>query len=193
MRRTLSPARLPGPLDPRHQPQDDSGDNFIRELYRHHASMLKRYAARLLGGDWHRAEDVLQDAFARAWKHADAFGGDIDQARPWLFTVVRNLVIDYHRACQIRPPEHQLPDVPLASPVDETEQILTSHIVVEVMATLNEQQREVVTLLYFHGYTVSQAAEALGIPPGTVKSRTFYTMRVLRQRLEERGVLRLGE
>ncbi|WP_217143235.1 sigma-70 family RNA polymerase sigma factor [Streptomyces sp. AC627_RSS907] len=195
MRRTTTSAQAdtPVPGDSGHQHQVADNDQFVRDLYQRHASMLRRYAAKLLGGDWHHAEDILQDAFARAWKHTDSFGGDVDQARPWLFTVVRNLVIDSHRARRIRPPENQLPDRPLAALGDETERILTSHVLLEVLNTLTEQQREVITLLYFRGHTVTQAAEVLGIPPGTVKSRTFYTMRLLRRELQERGVLHAGE
>jgi RNA polymerase sigma-70 factor (ECF subfamily) len=190
---TSAGANAPALCDSGQQQRDADSDQFVRDLYQRHAGMLRRYAAKLLGGDWHHAEDILQDAFARAWKHTDTFDGNVDQARPWLFTVVRNLVIDTHRARRIRPPENELPDRPLAALGDETERILTSHVLLEVLNTLTEQQREVITLLYFNGHTVTQAAEILGVPPGTVKSRTFYTMRLLRRELQDRGVLHAGE
>ncbi len=47
----------------------DACEEFVRALYEHHSSALLRYPARLAGGDWHRAEDLLQDATVRAWKH----------------------------------------------------------------------------------------------------------------------------
>jgi RNA polymerase sigma-70 factor (ECF subfamily) len=167
---------------------DDECERFVQALYRQHGNLLKRYAARLLGGDWHRAEDLLQEAFARAWRHSAMFDGDIDKARPWLFTVVRNLVIDHHRACRIRPVETQLSDVQETVFADETDRVLTARVVAEALAELPRQQREVITLMYFSGYTVNQAAERLGIPAGTVKSRSYYAMRELRRHLADRGV-----
>lgn len=192
MRRTTQRAGTDTVTAPAHQqsPPEEECELFVQDLYEKHGHLLKRYAARMLGGDWHRAEDILQEAFARAWRHSSAFGCDTDKARPWLFTVVRNLVIDYHRACQIRPPETQLSDVSEAPFSDEADRVLTARIVAEVLKQLPEQQREVITLMYFTGYTVTQVAERLGIPPGTVKSRSFYAMRELRRQLSARGVSR---
>ncbi|MEU0340352.1 sigma factor [Streptomyces bobili] len=65
--------------------------------------LLVPYAARLLDGDWHKAEDVLQETAARARKHARFLRTRGEHVRPWLYTVVKNLVIDHHRARQIRP------------------------------------------------------------------------------------------
>ncbi|MDG9700724.1 sigma factor [Streptomyces sp. DH37] len=72
-------------------------------MYRWHGLPLLRYAARLLGGDRHRAEDILQETAARAWRHAPALEGGAREARARLFTVARNLVVDHHRARRARP------------------------------------------------------------------------------------------
>jgi RNA polymerase sigma-70 factor (ECF subfamily) len=190
MRRTAHAARPRTDTAPTHEdiPQDNGGEAFLHALYQRHGNPLKRFAARLLAGDHHRAEDVLQEAFVRAWRHSAAFGGDIDKARPWLFTVVRNLVIDHHRACRTRPSERHWSDVQETAAVDEADRILTAHMVARALAALPVQQREVITLMYFTGYTVTQTADRLGIPPGTVKSRSFYAMRTLRKELAGCGV-----
>lgn len=85
-----------------HSPARDtaSADAFARALYEHHGSVLLRFAAGLLGGDWHRAEDVLQEAAIRAWQHAAELGPATGALRPWLFQVVRNLVIDGYQSFQ---------------------------------------------------------------------------------------------
>jgi RNA polymerase sigma-70 factor (ECF subfamily) len=62
-------------------------------------------------------------------------------------------------------------------------------VVLEALRDLNEQQRTVIQLMYYLECSVAQAAEHLGIPSGTVKSRAFYAMRALRKALEERGAL----
>ncbi|MFL1905828.1 sigma-70 family RNA polymerase sigma factor [Streptomyces tauricus] len=164
-------------------------DAFIRHIYDQYGLLLLRYATRLLDGDWHKAEDVLQEAVARAWKHAQFLGTRSEHVRPWLFTVVKNIVIDHHRARQIRPME-LMPTEELDAVWDSAESTLTSHVVLEALRELNEQQRTVIQLMYYLECSVAQAAEHLGIPPGTVKSRAFYAMRALRRALEERGILR---
>ncbi|MCX2925126.1 sigma-70 family RNA polymerase sigma factor [Streptomyces sp. NEAU-W12] len=184
--RTATPA--PARVHARRVASDADCDAFIEDIYEQYGLLLVRYAARLLDSDWHKAEDILQEAMARAWKHARFLGPRGEHIRPWLFTVVRNLVIDHHRAPQIRPLEL----VPVEEPDtawDGTDSTLTSHIVLEALRELNEQQRTVIQLMYYLECSVAQAAEHLGIPPGTVKSRAFYAMRALRKALEARGVL----
>ncbi|MDO0939064.1 sigma-70 family RNA polymerase sigma factor [Streptomyces sp. DG2A-72] len=181
---TPIPGASPGP------PRSDDCEEFVRALYHHHATPLLRYAARLLGGDWHKAEDLLQEATARAWRHFASAGTDPVSIRPWLFTVVRNLAIDHHRAQLIRPSETQaIEDLDL--PVDDAiDRMLTTQIVLDALSLLTPAQRKVLTLTYYRGYSVVQAAEHLGIPPGTVKSRSYYALRALRDTLRARGVVR---
>ncbi|WP_225858908.1 sigma-70 family RNA polymerase sigma factor [Streptomyces albicerus] len=166
----------------------DRCGEFIRELYAEHGTLLLRYAARLLGGDWHRAEDVLQEAAVRAWKHASALDMNVTEARPWLYTVVKNLVIDQHRARQIRPAEAMSFEFLDASVADGTDSLLTSHLVIEALGELSEQHREIIKLMYYLECSVAQVSAHLGIPPGTVKSRSYYALRALRKELACRGV-----
>ncbi|GGX32218.1 sigma-70 family RNA polymerase sigma factor [Streptomyces lomondensis] len=164
-------------------------EDFVRQLYAEHGTLLLSFAARLLDGDWHRAEDVLQEAMVRAWKHASTLGMKVEEARPWLFTVVKNLVIDHHRARRIRPPENgsvELLDVPVQDAVDR---LLTSHVVREAFDELREQHREIVRLMYVEERSVAQVAAQLGIPQGTVKSRSYYALRALRKALAGRNVI----
>ncbi|MFF4168751.1 sigma-70 family RNA polymerase sigma factor [Streptomyces sp. NPDC001744] len=166
----------------------DGRDAVVDDLYGQYRPMLLRYAARLLDGDWHKAEDIVQETAARAWKHSGFLGDRREHVRPWLFTVVRNLVIDHHRARRIRPLDPMSATAPDAGR-DDTDSALTSHVVREALRELNEQQRTVIQLMYYLECSVAQAAEHLGIPPGTVKSRAFYAVRALRKALAERGVL----
>ncbi|MDQ0745819.1 RNA polymerase sigma factor (sigma-70 family) [Streptomyces africanus] len=103
-------------------------ETFIRAVYAQHGRVLLQYAARRLRGDWHRAEDILQEAVVRAWRHAVALGTAPETMRPWLFAVVRNLLIDDHRAQALRPvtPEAlEDTDIPVA---DEVNRLLTEHV-----------------------------------------------------------------
>ncbi|MFD9545388.1 sigma-70 family RNA polymerase sigma factor [Streptomyces sp. NPDC060022] len=177
-----------GMIDTTPQVAERDCEEFIRALYEQHGALLLRYAARLLGGDWHKAEDILQETAARAWKHSSALGTMGDAAKPWLFRVVRNLVIDHQRASRIRPLEFR-PLENLDVSGDDMDRVLTSQVLVVALQQLNEQQREIIGLMYFLECSVVQVSERLGIPPGTVKSRSFYAIRALRKLLEEHGVL----
>jgi RNA polymerase sigma-70 factor (ECF subfamily) len=115
--------------------------------------------------------------------------------RNWLFTVARNLVIDAIRARKTRPAEvgevrlgedwaQSLADTS-ADPYDRS---LDAWELAEVVAVLSPEHRAVLVETYYHGASVAQAAKTLGIPPGTVKSRTYYALRALRLACAERGV-----
>ncbi|MDN3262787.1 sigma-70 family RNA polymerase sigma factor [Streptomyces sp. CSDS2] len=164
-------------------------ERFVREVYDKHGSALTRFAARLLDGDWARAEDILQEAAIRAWRHVGLLGQqEEDGVRPWLFTVVRNLVIDDHRARLVRPVSACLVD-DLALPVhDDIERTLTRQVVQEALDDLTPQQRQVLHYTYFQGHSVAETAEVLGIAQGTVKSRTYYAVRALKRALHTRGI-----
>ncbi|MDK1344471.1 sigma-70 family RNA polymerase sigma factor [Streptomyces sp. 378] len=166
---------------------DTDCDAFVRDIYDQYGPLLLRYATRLLDGDWHKAEDILQETAARAWKHARFLGTRGEHLRPWLFTVTRNLVTDHHRARHIRPLE-LAPVEDRDASWDSTESTITSHAVLKALRELNEQQRTVIRLMYYLECSVSQTAEHLGIPPGTVKSRAFYAVRALRKALRKQGV-----
>ncbi|MFF9850197.1 sigma-70 family RNA polymerase sigma factor [Streptomyces litmocidini] len=183
---TATPA--PSRAHLRHVAPETDHDAFVRDVYEQYGPLLVRYAARLLDGDWHRAEDILQETAARAWKHARFLSDRSEHIRPWLFTVVRNLVIDHHRARQVRPLDLMAVE-DLNASWDATESTITSHAVLEALRELKEQHRTVIRLMYYLECSVAQAAEHLGIPPGTVKSRAFYAVRALRKALERQGVL----
>ncbi|MGI5258834.1 sigma-70 family RNA polymerase sigma factor [Streptomyces angustmyceticus] len=163
-------------------------DEFLRALYHFHGSALLQFAARRLGGDWHRAEDVLQEVAIRAWRHAGELDPTADSARPWLFTVLRNLVIDGHRARQARPPEVGDPELAHLPVSDEVDHVLTSQVLIEALRELRPPQREVLLHVHYLGRSVNQTARVLGVPPGTVKSRTYYAARALREALHSRGL-----
>ena len=97
-------------------------------------------------------------------------------------------MVDAHRARQARPPEAGdagLASVPAA---DEIGRALESWTFAEALSDLSQEHRSVLVETYYKGRSVAEAAAALGVPPGTVKSRSYYALRALKLALEERGL-----
>src|SRR4051812_2340868 len=167
---------------------DQRQEGRLRALYDAHAPALLAYVVRLTGGDRGRAEDVVQETLLRAWQHPEASDPDRGEIRPWLFTVARHLAVDAHRARAARPPE--VDDGPLASAgaADDIDAALDRLVVADALSSLSEQHRAVIVEMFFRDRGVADTATALGIPTGTVKSRTYYALHALKLALSERGV-----
>jgi len=171
----------------------DDADEAVRALYETHGAALLSYLMRLTKGDRHRAEDLLQETLMRAWRHPEA-RVDGTWSRPWLFMVARRLFIDHVRAMLVRPAEvgdERLDDRPATD--DGIERVGEQAQIVEAVLELPPRFRDVLIEVYFRDRSVAQAAEILGVPEGTVKSRTFYALRALRERLAQRALLDDGD
>ncbi|WP_255511228.1 sigma-70 family RNA polymerase sigma factor [Kribbella pratensis] len=158
-------------------PQD--AETLIRTLYAEHGRSLLAYATRLTG-DRAAAEDVVQETLVRAWKHAGDLSTGSGSVRGWLLTVARNIVTDRARARAVRPAE--VADVVDQPPVqgDHSEAVVNTMVVMDALDKVSPEHREVLVQLYYRGRSVAEAAKELGVPPGTVKSRSYYALRALR-------------
>ncbi|MFE3073322.1 sigma-70 family RNA polymerase sigma factor [Streptomyces sp. NPDC059247] len=170
-------------------PRPTMDRDTLAELHRLHASALFRALLRLTSGDRGRAEDMLQETFLRAWQNPQALTRGPEHGRPWLFTVARRIAIDHFRAQSARPKElgDETPE-DRAAPDDPYEQVVIAHAVDDALAELPGHHREVLVELHLNDRSTVGAAEVLGIPPGTVKSRNFYAVRALRPVLERHGL-----
>ncbi len=165
-------------------PRDDSGDE-LRELYRRYSGQLFGFACNALG-DRGLAEEVVQDVFARAWRHADDYDPQRASVRTWLFSIARNRVVDARRRAAVRPGVTVDPEPESPAELDRAlEQAVLRWQIAAALARLSPEHREVIRLAHYGGLTLREIAERKGIPLGTVKSRTSYALRHLRLIFDE--------
>jgi RNA polymerase sigma-70 factor, ECF subfamily len=158
---------------------------LLRALHDEHSAALWSYVTGLLKGDRVSAQDVVQETLLRAWRNPAA----LEQAtnpRSWLYTVARRIVIDDWRAAR-RHPETLTDQPPELAVEDMADQTVDRQLVLAAAKTLSREHREVLLECYFHGRSVTEAAQALGVPPGTIKSRTHYALHALRDAINDMG------
>ncbi|MGP3536236.1 sigma-70 family RNA polymerase sigma factor [Microbacterium sp. RD1] len=156
-------------------------------LYDAHAGPVWRYVVSLTG-DRAGADDIVQETLVRAWRNPKILD-DPASARAWLMTVARNLVIDEARSARRRH-EASVAEPPERAAGDDADALFDALLIEDALATLSADHRAVIVSAYYGGRSTAQAAEELGIPEGTVKSRLHYAVRALRLALQERGVTR---
>jgi RNA polymerase sigma-70 factor (ECF subfamily) len=166
--------------------ESDPGQAFIAALWDEHGGALLGYVTRLVG-DVGRAEDIVQEVMLRAWRHAGDLDAGTRSLRPWLFTVAGNLATDHHRARRSRPEVVGTEALESLAVGDGIDRAVDAWEVSAAFRALSPEHRGVLMEIYYRGRSVAEAAAALGIPAGTVKSRSYYALRALRLALEERG------
>jgi RNA polymerase sigma-70 factor (ECF subfamily) len=152
--------------------------------------LYKRYARAVLGlamrrlGDRGSAEDAAQEAFASVWRAARTYRRDRGPVAPWLYAVARNAIADRGRA-RVDPPAEAL-DTPSdePGPDDQAEQSWLAWRVHRALEAVPESERTVLELAYWRGLSQSEIATELGIPLGTVKTRTRAGLARLADELE---------
>ena len=161
-------------------------EDLLLALNSAHGQALYNYVSKMTG-DGAFAEDIVQEALIKAWKHPAVLREGSEYARAWLFTVARNLVIDDRRSARFRREAvtESLPDIPTA---DETEKVLTSWIVADVLSNLSEVHRRAVVSAYYRGQSVAEIAKQEAVPIGTIKSRLHYALVAIKISLQEKGV-----
>jgi RNA polymerase sigma-70 factor (ECF subfamily) len=161
-----------GPTDGELIQRVGSGDAGAFELlYRRYARPVFGLALRRLR-DRMRAEDAVQETFAAVWRSARTYRMDRGPGAPWLYAVARNAIVDRARSKTDTPGE--IPDTASTDlgPPERAEAADVSWRVHRALESLPRNERDVIELAYWGGLSQSEVAEFLGIPLGTVKTRT---------------------
>lgn len=166
--------------------QADDLDAFEAFFDRHRTIIYR--SAYGLTGDRLAAEEVLQDTFARAWRHRATLLVHVSPV-PWLHRVALNLC--YSRLDRRRIKADPIGDTTAAElrddaiePAERAEQQELRRIVRDGISQLPPKHQSVVVLYYLHGLSLQETASFLEVRLGTVKSRLHYALRSLRAHLE---------
>ena len=194
-----APPRLPGPRQPATMAAVAATDCTDGELIRRTAAgdrnafeaLYRRYSRPVFGlalrrlGDRGRAEDAVQETFASVWRAARSYRPERGPGAPWLYAVARNAIIDRSRVRSEPPAEPPEEASSEAGPPEHAEAGWTAWRVHRALEELSESERAVIELAYWSGLSQSEIAEYLGIPLGTVKTRTRAALGRLADLLEE--------
>jgi RNA polymerase sigma factor (sigma-70 family) len=158
-------------------------------LYRRYAPAIYGVAVRVLRQAF-LAQEVVQDTFVAVWNAPDAYEPSRGPFRAYLMSLAHHRAVDaVRREERLRDRERRANPDPgpgedvMETVVEEADLVDRRRQVREALRALPEEQRRLVELMYFNGWTQTKIAEAEGIPLGTVKSRVFAAMRRLREAL----------
>ncbi|MDQ2903309.1 MAG: RNA polymerase sigma factor [Ktedonobacteraceae bacterium] len=161
----------------------DSLETLVQRYYAPLVAHLYRVLA-----DTHLAEDVAQETFLRLFRDAQSYRYP-RPFRPWFYAIAHHLACNsrvsaYARHVELRA---ELPEAPVQEPdpAEWFERWEQHHGLCQAIARLSLEQREVLSLRFSQELSIQETSMILSIPPGTVKSRTFTALRLLRTYLEE--------
>lgn len=156
-----------------------------RELYRRYGRVV--FSVTLMSlGDRTLAEDAVQLTFLNAWRAAARFDLDKDPA-PWLYAIARRAAVDVYRR-ERRHRDHRTDEADIAALPPSFESMWEAWEVRSALADLPEEERAVIEATFYRQMTHREAAEELGIPVGTVKSRSNRAFRRLAGLLDHLGM-----
>lgn len=184
-------------------PQDDvtlinliaaANSQALNELYDRYNRLVFSIAYRIVG-DRGTAAEITLDVFTHIWQRAETYRPERAKVSTWITAISRNRAIDRLRQYNIRPESNSVswdvvssPSTSAVSTVheleDQVERTMQREQVRAALATLPDEQRQVLALAYFKGYTHQQIADELQQPLGTVKTRIRLAMQKLRQTLQ---------
>jgi RNA polymerase sigma-70 factor (ECF subfamily) len=169
--------------------QQDKEKEFVEHLlsrdHRRFGLVFDRFSKSLLGilyqmvKDEEQAQDLLQEVFLKIWNNASSYDPKKSRLFTWMLNIARNTAIDHIRSKQSR----------IGKNISSIEQAQVHKIALQpeyiglkkIVAELKEDQREIIDLAFFEGYSHTEIAEKLNLPLGTVKTRCRNAIRELRK------------
>ena len=170
---------------------DDRSSEAFATLYDRHSRAAYSLAYRMMG-EKQAAEDLVQDTFLQVWRAAGSYRPERRSVRTWLLSIIHHRGIDQlrstasHRRTQDRVKATSLTSQP-SEAFAETWRNSQREQVRQALRVLSPEQRKVLELAYFSGYTHTEIAELLDLPLGTVKGRMRLGLKKIKEFFEDRG------
>jgi RNA polymerase sigma-70 factor, ECF subfamily len=165
----------------------------LEELYHRYERTLYGLGLRRLG-DQGLAEELVQETFVRLWQQAGRFDPARGTVGAFVMAIARSIASDLWRRPSSRPlepeAEAEIPDEPSAA--DPADRVIEGLTVREALEALTPKHRQVLELFYGQDRTKPEIAELLGLPVGTVQTRTYFGLRAFKLALQERGIQERG-
>ena len=158
----------------------------IRLLFERHKVRVYRYALRMVSHE-QAAEDIVSEVFFEVWRRAASFEGR-SQVSTWLLGIARNLALETLRRRSTESLDDRVARR-IEDRADDPEVALQknqqSAMIARCLKELSPIHREIIDLVYYHGKSINDLANILGIPRNTVKTRMFYARNAIAKRLKE--------
>lgn len=158
-------------------------ENALRALYDHYSAALYGVIFRIVN-DKETAEDILQETFVKIWNNSAGYDSSRGRLYTWMLNIARNNAIDKTRSKNFKSEGQvrNIEDFVYSVEKQHNESIPTDHIgLKKLVEGLKPEQRQLIDLLYFNGYTQTEVADEFGIPLGTVKTRVKAAITRLRE------------
>jgi RNA polymerase sigma-70 factor, ECF subfamily len=152
-------------------------EDALGELHRRYAPYLNAVARRMLR-DADEVQQCVQDAFVNAWDYAIRYDANKSSAKTWLVTICHRLAINRIRGTQLELMPLQDWDAPTREP-DRLEKVMLE----QAITVLEKDERELIELAFYQGYSHQQVADEMKQPLGTVKTKLRNALGKLRDRL----------
>ena len=159
-------------------------EEVVRYLYEAFSGRLLEYVTGLTR-DQEWAEDIVQVTLIRAWRSRRKLPKKPTTLSSWLFAEARQTYVNDCRARAARPVSLTSEQIRTPIQEDDIERVLSSVTIRQALGALSDAHRRTLVEAFYRQQSVAEAAAALGVSPGTIKSRVHYGLRRLRLVLEE--------
>ncbi|HLG40043.1 MAG TPA: RNA polymerase sigma factor [Chitinophagaceae bacterium] len=155
---------------------------LFSKLYDHYSSALFSLILKWIK-DTETAQNLLQDVFVKAWRSKELYDSSKGKIFTWLYNIARHICIDHLRSKAYKKSKQSVfsDDISVIIPAGNTDNMSPDTIGLrKLVNTLRSEEKEVIELMYFKGYTQREIAEIMDTPLGTVKTRMSRAIKSLR-------------
>jgi len=161
----------------------------IRLLYARHSVRVFRFLVRMTNNDA-TAEDLVSEVFTEVWRSAGRFEGR-SQVTTWILGIARFKAMSAMRRRTFEALDDDAA-ASIADTADNPEVVMQnanrSAVLQSCLKELSSAHRQVIDLIYYHGQSIEEVAEVVGIPQNTVKTRVFHARKRIAELMAERGI-----